>query len=112
MLLMLLLLLTISFIEEFAIHFRWALCFCYVQIWHWRQIFHGVGQEYDSLKQYKVEDLINLHFTVYSRLIDSILSSAVEAYGVEHRFNNIQSLWMEKEFKLAKPVLASAQKSG
>jgi len=71
-----------------------------------------VGREYDSSKQYKVEDLINLHLTVYSRLIGSILSSAIEVYGVEQRFNKIRSFWMEQEFKLAKHVLNSAQKSG
>ena len=87
-------------------------CFCCLQVWHWRQIFHQVGQEYDSLKQYKVGELVNLHLTVYTQLIDSILSSAIEAYGVERRFNKIRSFWMEREFKLAKHLLESTQKPG
>jgi len=94
------------------INFAWILCICCIQVWHWKQIFHGIGREYDPSKRYKVDDMINLHLTVYSQLVDSILSSAVEAYGVEHRFNEIRSFWMEREFKLAKHVLDSAQKSG
>lgn len=101
-----------SFTAELVIYFTWAWCSCFVQVWHWRQIFHGVGREYDSSKQYKVEDLIGLHLTVYHRLIDSILSSAIDAYGVEQRFNKIRSFWMDREFKLAKHVLDSDLKSG
>jgi len=71
-----------------------------------------MGREYDSLKQYKVEELINFHLIVYNQHIDSILSSAIEAYGVEHRFRKIQSFWMEREFKLSEHLLGSAQKSG
>lgn len=83
-----------------------------VQVWHWRQIFHGLGREYDPAKHYKVQDLINLHLSVYSQLIDGVLASAVEAYGVEQRFNKIRSFWEEREFKLAKHVLDSTQESG
>ena len=86
--------------------------FFHLQAWHWRQIFQGTSRDYDPLRQYKVEDMINLHLTVYSQLIDGILLSAIEAYGVEHRFNKIRSFWMEQEFKLEKHVLDSAQKSG
>jgi len=84
----------------------------HLQVWHWRQIFQGTGRDYDPLKQYKVEDVINLHLIVYSQLIDSVLSSAIEAYGVEHRLNKIRSFWMDQEFKLEKHVLDSAQKTG
>jgi len=101
-----------SFIAELVICFTWVLCSCFMQVWHWRQIFHGVGREYDSSKQYKVDDLISLHLTVYHRLIDSVLSSAIDAYGVEQRFNKIRSFWMAREFKLAKHVLDSVLKSG
>ena len=87
------------------------LCLCYVQVWHWRQIFHGMSREYDSSKHYKVEDLISLHLNVYSQLIDSVLSSAVEAYSVEQRFNKIRSFWTEQEFKLEKHILDSTWKS-
>lgn len=59
-----------------------------------------------------MQDLIALHLSVYSQLVDSVLSSAVEAYGTEQRFNKIRSFWMEREFKLAKHVLDSAYKSG
>ena len=85
---------------------------CFYQVWYWRQIFHGMGREYDSLKQYKVAELIHCHLVVYSQLIDSILSSAIEAYGVERQFSKIQSFWMEREFKLSEHMLDSAEKSG
>jgi len=85
---------------------------CCCQTLHWRQIFHGMGREYDSLKQYKVAELINCHFIVYNQLIDSILSSAIEAYGIEHRFRKIQSFWTEREFKLSEHILGNARKAG
>lgn len=59
-----------------------------------------------------MEELINLHLVVYNQLIDSVLSSAIEAYGVEHRFRKIQSFWLEREFKLTEHVLCSAEKPG
>jgi len=97
--------------EEVAVSFTWELSVVR-QVAHWRQIFHGMGREYDSMKQYKVEEMINFHCNVYNQLIDSILSSAIEADGVERRFKKIKSFWMEREFRLSEHVLWSAHKSG
>jgi hypothetical protein len=66
--------------------------------------------EFDSSYQYKVDELIALNLDLHSRLIDSILSAAVEAYAVESRFNEIRSLWMEQDFKLAVHIPDSIRK--
>lgn len=71
-----------------------------------------MGREYDSAKQYKVEDLINFHITLYSHLIDSTMSSAIEAYAVKQRFNKIRSFWLDHAFTIEKHVLDSTQNSG
>jgi len=110
--LIVMMLLLLWFYHCLVVSFRNFLFTCCLQAQHWRQIFREVGREYDVLKQYKVEDMMNFHLTVYHQFIDSIVSSAIEAYGVEQRFNKIQSLWMEREFKLKQHFLDSYQKFG
>jgi len=100
------------FTEELIVNLVCALYLHCLQVWHWRQIFHGMGREYDSAKQYKVEDLINFHITLYSHLIDSTMSSAIEAYAVKQRFNKIRSFWLDHAFTIEKHVLDSTQNSG
>lgn len=103
-----------AYIEDPVVNFMsdCRLSSCCLQDSHWKQIFHGIGREYDAAKQYKVEELISLHLVVYSQLIDSVLSSAIDAYGVEHRFERIRLFWMERKFSLAKHLQNSSNKCG
>jgi hypothetical protein len=81
------------------------------QVHHWKQIFHCLGLEYDPSYAYRVEDLMALDLEAHSRLIDSLLSAAIDEFSVQMRFDEIKSMWLEREFKLVLHLPESIRKT-
>ncbi|XP_052095798.1 dynein heavy chain domain-containing protein 1-like isoform X11 [Mytilus californianus] len=71
---------------------------------HWKAIFVGMNESYDSDKQFTVCDLLTYDLEENDQLIHSIYLGAIAEYDLELKINQISKFWEEREFKLAKHI--------
>ncbi|XP_070566099.1 dynein heavy chain domain-containing protein 1-like isoform X2 [Ptychodera flava] len=71
---------------------------------HWKALFVGMGQLYQSGMQYTVADLLAFNLSEHSLLINTICSGAVAEFALEQSLNKLKKMWEEKELQLAKHI--------
>ena len=71
---------------------------------HWKAIFVGMNESYDSDKQFTVCDLLTYDLEENAQLIHSIYLGAIAEYDLELKINQISKFWEEREYKLAKHI--------
>ncbi|XP_074658718.1 dynein heavy chain domain-containing protein 1-like, partial [Tubulanus polymorphus] len=79
---------------------------------HWRQIFVGMGEQYDASVQFTVNELLSLNIVEHSQSINTVYQAALAEYELEMKICKLKKLWEGKEFKLAKHILDSVFAKG
>lgn len=76
------------------------------QATHWKAIFVGMGEKYDTSWQLTVDQLISYQLLEHEALINAIYSRAQSEYQLEQKLNKLEKMWSSNEiyFKLAKHI--------
>ncbi|XP_013418883.1 dynein heavy chain domain-containing protein 1-like [Lingula anatina] len=71
---------------------------------HWKEIFVGIGEEYEPGWNVTVAELLDLNLGEHSLLINTIYTGAKSEFALEQKLVKLRKLWQEKNLKLAKHI--------
>ncbi|XP_048580282.1 dynein heavy chain domain-containing protein 1 isoform X3 [Nematostella vectensis] len=71
---------------------------------HWRALFIGIGQEFDSTMQFTTATLLSFNLGRYKDLIVTVCAAATKEHALELQLQQLTKSWHDKDFKLAKHI--------
>ncbi|EDV26240.1 uncharacterized protein TRIADDRAFT_54030 [Trichoplax adhaerens] len=71
---------------------------------HWKDIFIGIGQPYDSTWLFTTKELLSFDLELHTSLINSVVARADAEFALEGSFQQICKVWEDKKLQLTKHI--------
>nr|XP_018667303.2 dynein heavy chain domain-containing protein 1-like [Ciona intestinalis] len=71
---------------------------------HWREVFTGMGESFQSSASFTVDDIITYKPSDHSDIINKIYKNASAEYSLDQLLYKVKQQWEKRQFQLAKHI--------